>query len=109
MVIIQPIFRGNDPERIICAAIYYMDGKKYAHQPVNIESGYVIGGLRHPFIIAIHHELTGNVTNMYNSIQGFLTSKYNFVNRIEAATIAVREKQAFDIEDGDELISEDLY
>ena len=40
-------------ERILCAAIWYNDGKKHVHQPINIETGFVICGRRHHNCIGI--------------------------------------------------------
>ena len=33
--------------RILCAAIWYDDKNNYKGQPLNIQSGYVVAGLRH--------------------------------------------------------------
>lgn len=95
---------------ILCAAIHFKDGTKHDSQPKNIESGYVICGRRHDscyriyFIVNKQYE---NTTIKHNHIQGFLTSDDFFVNRIEAAKIALKANQInFDTE---LLISEDLY
>lgn len=96
-------------EYILCAAIWYRDGKQYSHQPKNIDSGYVMCGRRHHNIIALSYGLTGIPTRCETSTQGFLTNKDRFVDRIEANRIAIAAKQCFGNTDGDELISEDLY
>lgn len=98
-----------DEEYILCAAIWFDDGKKYNHQPKNIESGLVFCGLRH---CAIFPQIGGTVGErqkfgFYQKAQGFLTSKNRFVEREEAGRIAYEAKQT------DRLIkrlkSEDLY
>ena len=35
------------PEYILCAALYYKDGKVHANQPKNITTGVVVCGRRH--------------------------------------------------------------
>jgi len=91
---------------ILCAAIHYLYGNRYSHQPKNIDKGYVLCGRRHHNCI-----LTGSIfgvkTTTNNSIQGFLTSIDTFVNREEAGTIAYMAKQT-DVEKN-MLFSEDLW
>lgn len=100
-------------ERILCAAIWFDDGKKYPSQPFNIESGLVLCGWRHGCIFP---QIGGLVRErqelgIYEKEQGFLTSKNRFVGREEALEIALRENQVKDINDirGNRLFSEDLY
>lgn len=90
----------NHKERILCAAIWYRDEKKYSHQPRNIETGFVVSGHRHSNIISIIYELTGRKTKS-DATQGFLTSCNRFVDRKEAAKIFLSDKEV--------LFSEDLY
>lgn len=52
-------------EYILCAAIWYDDGKEYPHQPVNIKEGYVWCGRRHHNII----NLRGRLLNPDKSIE----------------------------------------
>lgn len=96
-------------EYILCAAIWFDDGKKYEHQPKNITSGLVFCGLRH---CSIFQQIGGTVgerqnLGIYQKAQGFLTSENRFVEREEAGRIAYKAKQT------DKLItrlhSEDLY
>jgi hypothetical protein len=96
-------------EKILCAAIWYKDEKPYLHQPKNIKSGYVMCGRRHRNIIALNKQLTGKNTYLSNSVQGFITSKDRFVDRVEGNEIAISAAQVFGNMQGDELISEDLY
>lgn len=98
-------------EKILCAAIWYDDGKFYEAQPVNIKQGYVMCGRRHHNIILLRFSLTGEETYTRKG-QGFLTDKDRFVNREEAYRIA---KDAGQLLLGDYqkepymLTSEDLY
>ena len=96
-------------ERILCAAIWYQDGKVYPAQPKNIDSGYVWCGRRHHNIIILRQQLTGENTTRSTSVQGFITSKDRFVDRKEANKIAVKSGQIQPDLEGDELVSEDLY
>jgi hypothetical protein len=95
---------------ILCAAIYYDDGKSYFFQPKNIKTGYVICARRHHNCIAIRQITTGKTT-IYEDVQGFLTSDDRFVDREEAMKIAIASGQVPNDETnvGYSLISEDLY
>lgn len=99
----------SNKERILCAAIWYKDGKKHPAQPKNIKTGYVWCGRRHHNIINLRSSLTGEVTRRETSIQGFITDKDRFVDRCEGNVIAISAGQVFGNVEGDELISEDLY
>jgi len=99
-------YRHDDrPEDIRCAAIYYNDGKEYPHQPCNINTGYVLCGLRHHNCFAMRKDKNDGKRN--NTRQGFLTSKDRFVTRKEAAQIALDAGQI--PKQIDILFSEDLY
>lgn len=104
----------SKPEYIICSAIHFNNGGKYEHQPKNISEGFVVCGRRHHNCYATTSLVTGseemiNAINEVNgrAIQGFLTSKDNFVDRKQAGEIAFREKQTE--RKTDCLFSEDLY
>lgn len=97
------------PEYILCAAIYFDDGKYYAHQPKGIQTGLVLCGWRHGCIFP---QIGGLVKErqelgIYEKEQGFLTSKNRFVNRHEATLIAKKAGQITFIDRP--LYSEDLY
>lgn len=104
-------------EYILCAAIWYKNGKKYVHQPKNVESGYVMCGRRHHNIITLHHDLTGLQTKCEGIEQGFITNTDRFVGRCEAGQIAFKagqitwckEKPVTEPLISEELYSEDLY
>jgi hypothetical protein len=88
-------------EYIICAAIWFNDGKKYVHQPKNIDLGFVISGRRHhncfitfsavKSVVVKENGLNEDQIGDYpkNIEQGFLTSKDRFINRQEAAELAL--------------------
>lgn len=92
--------------RILCAAIHINDGKKYQHQPKNIESGYVMCGRRHHNILSILFEL-GISYNKKDVVQGFITSDDMFLNREESAMVAFNAGQTATCTKS--LISEHLY
>lgn len=101
---------NNRDEYVVCSAIWYQNNKEYVFQPDNIKFGYVLCGLRHNNIIAIHYDLITKEGYKIKSIQGFLTSKNRFVNRIEAGKIAIAAGQIENLSYGqNELFSEDLY
>lgn len=93
-------------EYIICAAIHFLDGNKYIHQPVNIEEGIVVCGRRHHNVF---YTISRYVDNSMRgeAIEGFLTSKDRFVDRKEGGEIAFAANQI--PEPTDCLFSEDLY
>lgn len=104
-------------ERIICSAIWYRDDKTYIHQPKNIDTGFVVCGLRHHNCFATLSILNPSYVegaNKQNIMQGFLTSEDNFVKRNRAFDIAKEAKQIIsrevkEDEYGVQLLSEDLY
>ena len=95
----------NREEDIRCSAIWFQDGVEYPHQPRNVESGYVLCGLRHHNCIA--NRFVVGMEKIPDSIQGFLTSRDRFVDRKEGAKIALQQGQIE--QEVDILFSEDLY
>jgi len=107
-------------ERILCAAIWYDDGKEYRMQPTNITSGIVVCGHRHPHCKVIlmswlypnwqknslQEQIKIEVNN--KEVQGFLTDKNRFITRKEAAIIHVANGWKLHYSTRD-LYSEDLY
>ena len=93
---------------ITCSAIWFNDGKKYTHQPSNIDTGFVICGHRHhncfmtAYILNKNEKLKG-----IEEIQGFMTNENNFVDRIEGGQIAFKSGQTSELKTM--LFSEDLY
>jgi len=94
-------------EYILCAAIYYNDGKPHLHQPKNISVGYVLCGRRHHNIITLHKDLTGK--NSVGALQGFISSRDKFLNREEAVIVAHNAGQLEYSHSPKILVSEDLY
>lgn len=95
---------------IICAAIWFNDMTKHEHQPKNISYGFVVAGRRHHncyMTVVDINEVPLKRKAFLNNTQGFLTSDDRFVDRREAAKIAIdagQVKKHISI-----LFSEDLY
>ena len=103
-------------ERILCAAIYYNDNIVYAHQPDNIDKGFVVCGYRHQnCCMTMFIQNKGN--NSYLNIEkerGFITNKNRFVDRYEGFKIAKQANQILESSScysasEAKLFSEDLY
>lgn len=118
----QWAFQNRDTEKVLCAACYFPDGNVYSHQPRNIDNGFVVCGWRHHNCISLAdlcvkgsppktdddvYGPTKHIRYRNMEVQGFLTSKGNFVDRTEAAVLAYSAGQIADKKD--ELYSEDLY
>jgi hypothetical protein len=101
-------------EYILCSAIHFDDGKKHPHQPVNIDSGFVVCGLRHHncygtlYALGIIKNGKWTMRKGIDETQGFLTSKDRFVDRMMAAKIAQEAKQ-ISAKRVRSLMSEDLW
>lgn len=126
-------------EYVVCAAIWYDNGIEYPFQKhYGIETGFVLGGYRHPHIgdilptnpnlmLNVFGHATPEETQKYDelrvkygwhekdltrckAVQGFITSNGRFVNRKEAFDIAKAAGQTDENGGIDgELFSEDLY
>ncbi len=104
-------------EYILCAAILFKDGEHYVHSPVNIEYGLVLCGFRHGDIFCQTRMLRKQRMELgvLEEEQGFLTSKNRFVDRREAATIALSQNQFkdpeeyFEVSKSNYLYSENIY
>lgn len=101
----------NGKPYIICAAIWFKDGKKYVHQPRNVDSGLVVCGRRHHncylTIVSIKGPLILDDKKYINNVEGFLTSDDRFLDRKEAGKLAFEIGQIKKFTDC--LFSEDLY
>lgn len=101
------------PEQILCAAIWYKEFESPSHNVINIDKGVVVCGHRHGHCIGIMKSLANKRTVTFapdaagEHEQGFLTNKNRFVDRKEAAKIAIAAEQC--IEGIETLYSEDLY
>ena len=91
---------------ILCSAIWFKDGKKHLHQPINIDRGYVLCGRRHHNCIANSVIFDVKLSDIEH-VQGFLTNDDYFVTREEGAKIAKIVGQIK--EDKRILTSEDLW
>jgi hypothetical protein len=107
-------------EYILSAANWYKDlplvkddFPKGFIRPLNCDRGMVFCGLRHHICLYIMVAMTGKMQHQAGEeIQGFITSKNRFVNRLEALEIARTAGQINENELGNPLIglfSEDLY
>ena len=97
----------DDSERILCAAIWFDDGKVYHGQPKNITSGRVYCGWRHHSIFGCLNMLAEERKALGKATQGFITDCNRFLNRKEAAVVAFCAGQIDEYSNC--LISEDLY
>lgn len=94
----------DPPERVVCAANFYPIDK------------VTVTGIRHydTVMISTIKDAYINTLHIHEEIQGFITSKYRFVNRQEAWKIAVAQHQIVrrvggDTLHGGTLFSENLY
>lgn len=96
-------------EYVICAAIWFKDGKQHVHQPKNVKEGFVVCGRRHHncYYIASICLAEGYSEVKGTCVQGFLTSKDIFLDRKEAGKLAFEQNQILELTDC--LFSEDLY
>lgn len=105
-----------DKPAILCAALWYDDGKQREHNPPNVKTGIVVCGYRHCNCFTVLSALFQNSkykglkekTSDRKTVQGFLTNAGTFVNRMEGYKIALAAgqctKSAVEC-----LMSEDLY
>ena len=95
-------------EYILCAAIWFNDGKKHPHQPKNLDTGLVFCGHRHHCIFPQTQMLVSERRKLnIKETQGFITNLNRFVDRVEAGEIAFKAKQTE--QHCLNLFSEDLY
>lgn len=100
--------------KILCAAIWFNDEKRYEHGCKNITRGFVITGRRHSDCFMTLNILTGGNRELLKKEkeQGFITSDNFFVNRYSAWLIAKEAGQIIERPDRFKigvLFSEDLY
>ena len=106
-------------EKILCAAIWYKEFPLVDNEipssllrPINCDRGIVFSGHRHPHCLYQQVAITGKPQYQAGEeIQGFLTNKNRFVDRVEGLKIALASNQVLDLNDvrGNVLYSEDLY
>lgn len=107
------------PERVLCAAIWYNDGVERVHLPRNLVTGLVFSGWRHcncfTQVQALKEQLPPEnweekrLHIVLNTVQGFLTSKGNFIDRQAALKMAIEQNQIIEEIRGTELHSENIY
>lgn len=107
------IRRSNDikQERILCSAIYIDDGIVYNDSrvmPRNKKSGMVVCGHRHHNCYGILYQFLQGKVDISKSEEGFLTSKGNFLTRVEAKELAFKIGQITETI-ATTLTSEDLW
>lgn len=102
------VIRFGGQEYLLCAAIYYQDGKAYPHQPKNITSGIVVCGRRHHNCYITLSSLLGDKyqVNLTHN-QGFVTNKDRYLERKEAAQVAFECGQIKEV--GKTIFSEELW
>ena len=107
-IIIQPLPNHKEKsEEILCAAIWFQDAEQPIHTVANVE-GLVLCGYRHGHIIGQITTLTGKrMSELGASVQGFLTNKNRFIDRVEAHKLF--KENGGTPEFTDQLYSEDLY
>jgi len=98
-------------EKVICSANWYKELPTPFFGPKNIDKGIVFSGHRHHHCLHQMCAMTGKAQHeVGGEVQGFLTNFNRFVDRKEAATIALEsnqiEKLTFSKKD---LYSEDIY
>lgn len=100
----------KNKEVVLCAAIWYKEVTPRAfHRPINTPGGVVLCGFRHGDIISQILPLTEQRQfKLGEHIQGFLTSKNRFVDRIEGAEIFINDGGILKYSKT-KLYSEDLY
>jgi hypothetical protein len=108
----------TNKEYILCAAVWYKDLPMVkpeildnrGFRPYNVDRGVVISGWRHGNCIYQMVAITGLRSipkEAGEEVQGFLTNKNRFVDRVEGAQIAFDAGQTDELKN--RLFSEDLY
>lgn len=99
----------QEKEYILCAAIWFHDGKVHEHQPKNVNNGFVVTGRRHHNCYMTMAVIRGEDVKRIifpKEVQGFITNLDRFVDRKEGGEIAFKANQSKQTEC---LFSEDLY
>lgn len=106
----------ENKEYILCSAIWYKDLplekpevlEPRGFSPYNVDRGIVFCGWRHMNCLYQMVAITGKSQHdAGEEIQGFLTSKNRFVDRVEGGEIAFSSGQTKDLKKY--LFSEDLW
>ena len=115
-----PDERVDVPERIVCAANKYGDliiaGVRHGCNAMcdNLEQAITLNYIRERLVVWDLEKFDKIEFKHSGEIQGFLTSKYRFVDRYEAWKIALEQRQIVrrchgDTKNDGKLFSENLY
>jgi len=99
-------------EKIMCSAIWIQAKEiKLVHYPTNVDYGIVICGYRHHNCLEMISVMGfRDLSLKSNTVQGFLTNKNRFVDRVEAKKIATKSGQLLNGPiKRSELTSEDVW
>lgn len=102
-------------ETIVSAAVWLKDGKEYDYQPINIKKGFVVQGRSHAQCLHLIKAMTSltkgsrDQVKYVNFEQGFITSNFRWVDRVEARQIAMKNKQLLTYNNAHSLYSEDIF
>lgn len=99
-------------EKIMCSAIWVKEKNfKMTHTPTNIDYGVVFCGYRHCDCLELMSLIYSRQESLkFGTVQGFLTTKKRFVDRIEAREIAMIKNQLLEnCSNSNELYSEDVW
>lgn len=96
-------------EVILCSAIWLKElHPRAVHRPKNTPGGVVLCGFRHSDIISQIVAMSGkSLYSFGDHVQGFLTNKNRFVDRLEGADIF--KSNGGKLRHSTKLFSEDLY
>lgn len=103
--------KTSQTEKIICAAIHYPEINTAVDFVKNVNGLVILGRRHHDVIRLCYYMLEKRQAHMGNNIQGFITTKDRFVDRVEALQIARAANQILDEAEvrGNQLYSEDIY
>jgi len=100
-------------ERVLLSAVWCRHGELLPHNPYSVDKGFVVTGFMHCSCFLIMSLLPRNlVGSKKNHVQGFITNKNRFVDRVEGLAIALLADQidlSKKFNPKDKLMSEDLF
>lgn len=105
----------NTCEGIMSSAVWLKDNKEYDYQPVNIKTGFVVQGRSHAQCLQLIKAIVSltkgsrDQVKYVSSEQGFITSNFRWVDRVEARQIAMKSKQLLRHNNLHSLYSEDIF
>lgn len=97
------------PEQVMCAANWYPELPTPHYNPSNIDKGIVFSGVSHVHCLHQMVAMTGKRQSEVKEVDGFLTTHNRFIDRKEAAKIALEQGQIKKLRySSTDLFSEDL-